>query len=399
MNAEHDFDPDHLKFQRALPIPNGKLAVWLFLSTEIMFFAALIGSYIVLRFGAPSGTWPSPHSVHLEEWLGALNTTVLICSSITVVFALEAARMDRSATAKKWMILTLVLGSTFLGVKAFEYMGKFEHGIYPSPTRSLMYDRSDSYYLSDVGERVKFDLKQLADSPDSDGTTEKVAQLELIQSGLINWTREKAGTTLDPMMKQAAIDSLAHQIHPGFGDSEKVKQYLQNEKIDLTEQKKLLETQIESDTQSLTELQTKIGNLQTQAKAEDASEEVKTQLKSDEQAAKDLTMQLTQNNKALRTINDRMNAVRQFYEVEGGHEQLNGFQLPFVLPGGNTWANTYFLLTGFHALHVLFGLFAFVVLIVRPLGKANAGVIENVALYWHFVDIVWIFLFPILYLF
>ena len=57
----------HLKldYQPGLPLPNSKLIIWLFLSTEIMFFAALIGMYIVLRFGAPA--WPMAHEVHLER--------------------------------------------------------------------------------------------------------------------------------------------------------------------------------------------------------------------------------------------------------------------------------------------------------------------------------------------
>src|SRR5450755_4810836 len=79
-----------LEYQPGLPLSNGKLIVWLFLSTEIMFFAGLIGTYIVLRFGAP--TWPLPHEVHLSEPIGAFNTFVLICSSVTIVLGLEAAR-------------------------------------------------------------------------------------------------------------------------------------------------------------------------------------------------------------------------------------------------------------------------------------------------------------------
>ena len=74
-------------------------------------------------------------------------------------------------------------------------------------------------------------------------------------------------------------------------------------------------------------------------------------------------------------------------------------KLPMVIPSGNTWANTYFLLTGFHALHVFFGLVAFLILMALRLEASRAGLLENVGLYWHFVDIVWIFLFPLLYLF
>src|ERR1700722_14154933 len=95
-----------LEYQPGLPLPNSKLIVWLFLSTEIMFFAGLIGTYIVLRFGAP--IWPHTHDVHLSEPIGAFNTFVLICSSVTIVLALEAARANKAGVAKAFMWLTLI---------------------------------------------------------------------------------------------------------------------------------------------------------------------------------------------------------------------------------------------------------------------------------------------------
>ena len=74
-------------------------------------------------------------------------------------------------------------------------------------------------------------------------------------------------------------------------------------------------------------------------------------------------------------------------------------RLPIVIPGGNMWASTYFLLTGFHAIHVLVGLIVFAIMLPMRLDCHRAGLIENIGLYWHFVDLVWIFLFPLLYLF
>jgi cytochrome c oxidase subunit 3 len=82
---------------------------------------------------------------------------------------------------------------------------------------------------------------------------------------------------------------------------------------------------------------------------------------------------------------------------EPAYEHLH---LPMVIPSGNMWASTYFLLTGFHALHVLIGLIVFaLMLLTMRLGLEKSYVIENIGLYWHFVDLVWIFLFPLLYLF
>ena len=62
-------------------------------------------------------------------------------------------------------------------------------------------------------------------------------------------------------------------------------------------------------------------------------------------------------------------------------------------------ASTYFLMTGFHALHVVVGLIIFGLTMMWRLGKNKTVFIENAGLYWHFVDLVWIFLFPLLYLF
>jgi cytochrome c oxidase subunit 3 len=88
-----------------------------------------------------------------------------------------------------------------------------------------------------------------------------------------------------------------------------------------------------------------------------------------------------------------------FASATEGINETYHLRLPMVIPSGNTWANTYFLLTGFHAIHVFGGLVAFLVLMSLRLGASRAGLLENVGLYWHFVDIVWIFLFPLLYLF
>src|SRR5262245_57687381 len=108
-----------------LPLRNGKLAIWLFLVTEIMFFTGLIGAYIVLRQSTPSyehartvtvGStqqsiyWPRPHDVHLAEWMGAVNTFVLICSSLTIVLAHHALGQKKVQKAVGYIAITLVLG-------------------------------------------------------------------------------------------------------------------------------------------------------------------------------------------------------------------------------------------------------------------------------------------------
>jgi hypothetical protein len=83
----------------------------------------------------------------------------------------------------------------------------------------------------------------------------------------------------------------------------------------------------------------------------------------------------------------------------GLNEEYHWLRLPIRIPSGNMWASTYFLLTGFHAIHVIVGLILFVIALPRKLDSSQAYFLENSGLYWHFVDLVWIFLFPLLYLF
>ncbi len=426
-----------LQYQPAVPVPKGKLAVWLFLSTEIMFFTALIGTYIVLRFGAPQGSWPSPHDVRVVEWLGALNTFVLICSSVTIVFAMEAAKRDVVDKARKWLMLTFLLGCVFLGIKAYEYNSKFSHGIHPAAPRSLLYDRPDINYLAgtkascdeqlslllaeelsegdagsgDAGESTE-PSEPGSDHDHSDGhhghDDELAERLELIRSGLIEWTQKKVGQSESRIERELALESLAHQIYPR-GKNERVETHLADE---LKETKALLAT-TESDAKTaqakVTDLQKQIDDLNEKIKkaADEEDEEARkklesklgSQLESLTQESTDAAAEASRLADLVLPLQNRVAAMDQFGFVEHGINEHYHMRLPMVIPSGNTWANTYFLLTGFHALHVLGGLVAFLILLPMRLGVRRAGVLENVGLYWHFVDIVWIFLFPLLYLF
>jgi cytochrome c oxidase subunit III len=93
--------------------------------------------------------------------------------------------------------------------------------------------------------------------------------------------------------------------------------------------------------------------------------------------------------------------VKGILEKDDGTLDPN-IHLSYSIPYGNLWASSYFAMTGFHALHVFGGLVVFAVyLIVALLGRFGPQhelAIELTGLYWHFVDIVWIFLFPLLYL-
>ncbi len=108
---------------------NAKLAIWLFLASEVMLFGALFSSYVLLRVGAPE--WPRGADI-LNIPLATFNTAVLITSSVTMVMSWAALQMNDFGKYRKYMGATFMAGVVFLIVKAFEYGDKFSHHLYPS---------------------------------------------------------------------------------------------------------------------------------------------------------------------------------------------------------------------------------------------------------------------------
>ncbi|MDX1566417.1 MAG: cytochrome c oxidase subunit 3 [Longimicrobiales bacterium] len=117
-----------------MPMPgmrvyNYKLGMWVFLLSEIMFFTSLIGSYVILRFAHPDH-FAAPDVV-LNVPLTAFNTFVLICSSVSMVKAFAAIEHGDQKGLVRWLIVTILLGSFFVGVQAYEYSILAHEGFVP----------------------------------------------------------------------------------------------------------------------------------------------------------------------------------------------------------------------------------------------------------------------------
>jgi cytochrome c oxidase subunit 3 len=282
----HAATMDEPVLQMGVPVNNAKLAIWIFLATEIMFFTGLIGTYIVLRNGTPTAKepWPIPEQVHLIEWVGAFNTFVLICSSVTVVLAHHAIVKGNVAQAAALVALTLALGAVFLVVKAFEYTSKYQHDILPGHVFERVEGRRGAEYIA----RIRSQLTHIVEQGEHEAGAAVSECRQLLQD-----------LELKDGVAKLSGPELAERVH------------------------KLLEH----------------------------------------------------------------------------HPDLH---LSPVIPYGNLWSSCYFAMTGFHALHVLGGLVIFAVILIMwavgRLGVQHHGMLELTGLYWHFVDIVWIFLFPLLYL-
>jgi cytochrome c oxidase subunit III len=309
-----------------LPLPNGKLAMWLFLVTEIMFFTALIGVYLILRNGTPSHSpfhWPAPHDVHLVEWIGAFNTFVLICSSLTVVLAHHAVVVRKFQQATLYIGVTLLLGTVFLGVKAYEYNAKWEHDILPG--------------------RIGEVLPGALEAPD--GLTDKQKE---------DWRFN------DAFRREQLYHAVGWQyIHTVRDELERITKDVTPENVD----------------EKSPAVKDCYGLLQKMSGGTNPDLTYRRPISAEEVGA---------------------NVNKILEEHEGA------VHLTPAIPFGNLWASCYFAMTGFHALHVLGGLVIFAILLFmgvrNKIGPQHANMLELVGLYWHFVDIVWIFLFPLLYL-
>jgi heme/copper-type cytochrome/quinol oxidase subunit 3 len=102
---------------------NAKIGIWLFLASEVMLFGGLFSSYIFLRVGADYH-WP----IHeLEVKWGFINTMVLILSSVTVVMAWASLKLRRFFQYRVYMAITVLCALGFMGIKSIEYTKKFQH--------------------------------------------------------------------------------------------------------------------------------------------------------------------------------------------------------------------------------------------------------------------------------
>jgi len=311
-----------------VPIPNAKLGLWLFLGTEIMFFTAFIGSYIVLRLGSPG--WPTDTRVtHILVFWGGLNTFVLILSSYFVVLAHESMHLGRYRSATSWLLWTFLLACVFLGIKAYEYSGKIQHEILPG-------------WIPET---------------DQEACEKLIRKLEKASGALATEDAINAANR--------ELAALPASVAPDADERLKIQDRLTDLNAVYEEQKALRALYLPY----VDKVSRNRGS--TFAGAQRAAE-------------------LYAEGESLA------------HRLAEEHAEFAGIHMPVPIRYGNLFASCYFLMTGFHALHVIVGMILFAVPLRKgvagTLGAKDAVFVENAGLYWHFVDLVWIFLFPLIYI-
>ncbi|MEX2288049.1 MAG: cytochrome c oxidase subunit 3 [Planctomycetaceae bacterium] len=375
-----------------LPIPNSKLGTWLFLGTEIMFFTAFIGTYIVLRLGSLAADgkpgWPTnPEDTHIRIWAGGLNTFVLILSSYFVVMAHEAMGARNFARARQFLQLTFVLACVFLGIKAYEYYGKFSHDVLPGhiaetdeqAIRKVLREM-DAVVLGRLNEYLPAQARDaeltLPNKIDLAGKNEDVSDKEARRHAV-----ELANEFIN--FKGHVLDNISFKIPLERPESIVVTK-------DGQQVRGFVPAAVPgADGKSVFKIQSADG------KTIDVLEENVKELKAGAEAPP----------VTLAEVEDKLTEMREHEikeeeEHEGYGSWLSSVHDPHPILYGNLFASTYFLMTGFHALHVIVGMVLFGIVLMQG-ARLHAGwrdYVENIGLYWHFVDLVWIFLFPLIYI-
>jgi heme/copper-type cytochrome/quinol oxidase subunit 3 len=108
-------------------IPSGMLAVLMLIASEMMLFSGLIGSFLIFRLSAPF--WPPPALPRLPLAITWVNTGVLMTSAITMFLAARAVHQNRQRLLRRWLIITLALGTLFLAIQGSEWVRLVAHGL------------------------------------------------------------------------------------------------------------------------------------------------------------------------------------------------------------------------------------------------------------------------------
>lgn len=359
-----------------IPISRAKLGMWLFLGTEIMFFTAFIGTYIVCFFGSPG--WPTDtNQTHIKIAAGGINTFVLILSSYFVVVAHEAMGLRNFARARQFLTYTMVLAFVFLGIKSYEYKGKFDHYILPGKiaeddfqamnntvkAMQAAVEGSLDSLIPGAGKPHEKQVKlteELGKAVAGEAETPRLKELRAWMA----WNEEFSRLRSEVSGNKLTLEMVLHRLEHDFDNTVVVDTKTPVMKA--------------ADGRDLTHIAGVIDNV----------EAFKNKQK--------YTLTVPTGEKIEIAPDNVVSASMPAGVIDIGHK----IHHPFVMPYGNLFASCYFLMTGFHAIHVLVGMTLFTVLLMQgsQLDEKWTDFMENAGLYWHFVDLVWIFLFPLLYI-
>ena len=343
MSHDHDHQlhiPDH--YEGDFDFTNGKLAMWLFLISDAMAFIGFLGAYLVLRMASVISPlkhqlpWKPDWFPHLDLISTGLNTFVLIISSVTMVKALAAFQDGKIALGKTFLLATIAGGSFFVGFQVWEY----DHLMHQGVTMSGVEIPS----LKDAMER--------AERNGSDRTRFAMAQHLFGERVVPEGFDTENFTEADYMaLELKVMDADAMDYRP------KTPGIIHLAAVGIP---RYYEGQSEPDADGNTTdlVSTPYNSEELYVERREADPEVRGDILKDQR--------------------------KRGMRISAG------------------FGSTFFMLTGFHGLHVLIGVIYLWLVFFRAragaYGPGRSNSVEIAGLYWHFVDLVWVLLFMLIYL-
>jgi heme/copper-type cytochrome/quinol oxidase subunit 3 len=348
--------------------------------------------------------------VHVQPVLGVVNTLVLLASGLAMARAASLLRGGAGGTCRLWLLVAFLLGLSFLGIKSIEYNEKYKLGLLPAGQSSWLHDRADLYYLAHLkavlsGALGTSRIGEPASNPEAEppigGPDGRAGGRAALMFGGVSWTEQQLGLTQNPARQQELLDRLAEAVYPLQASTQR-EDSARREQAEIRSRLAELQGQRTTREAVLSELQERVAQAQAKLAAAGAADQAawSSALEQAKAEAATLTSQLTEGKSAESAAASRIEFLQLVAgsPAQAGLDRVLGLNLPKVIPQGRTWASTYFLLTGCHALHLIAGLVVLGGLLLTRLGPNRLAWVENTSLYWQFVDIVWLVLFPLIYL-
>ena len=349
--------PSHLAHHFDTPaqqFTTGKLGMWTFLATEVLMFGGLFCAYAVYRYNHPQ-VYLWAHNA-LDPFWGMVNTIVLLASSFTMAWGVRAAQLNQKGLLQWMLILTFLGGVVFMCVKAVEYQNKWKYFLFPGEFNSLnaefkppegkSIDEIRAITIGHVEEHAK---------AHSSGEHETAPAHQAAPSHQAAAAPETPPTATLPQ----AHGSTASEAKPDAPKHDSPAPAIQ-----------------EAYTASVA-----LTHVQSLVTAPDMGNE--------SAAISAPTLSTAGTNPDVdKHVGHHMTSYAEL-------EPLDKNQL-------QTFFSIYFMMTGLHGIHVLVGMGLIAWLFLRASANQFSNQyfapVDLVGLYWHLVDLIWIFLFPLLYL-
>ncbi len=430
-DAQHQFD-------------SGKLGIWFFLVQEVLFFSALFVAYILYRNHRPE-IFAYAHKYLDVKW-GAINTCVLIISSLTAAWSVRCAQLGQRIGLIACISVTILCACGFLGIKYIEYMHKIEfHELFGSkfdpcvssggadllnrgnecPGTKRSECRGGNIAIDPATQLPDCQANELVDHADDrfhqavDKCGPKAA-FDLV----VGFDGKVEKGTTDPAVDDCVFRAL-HDVQVPEDVAKQANAWVVHwdpptaspaapSKVVASTRRPLPECVMVSEEGSAPEAKNapcfEIAQNPWVCKPTEAAALV--HYNDEEVRYSDVQIQLTCKDAAAAAPIDldkplpkaggagQATVLDRHAKTEREEEEEAWMKPP--PPHTNMFFSIYFAMTGLHGIHVLVGVFVFIWLLYRAIrGDFTPdyfGPIDYAALYWHLVDLIWIFLFPLLYL-